>query len=86
EEAFIRAMKRKKKKRARAWYVIGVSTIKFNLCHREDVSAVWLLTPEGPTTDAEEEAFIRAMKRKKKKRARAWYVIGVSTIKFNLCH
>ena len=27
-----------------------------------------LLTPEGPATDAEEEAFIRAMKRKKKKK------------------
>ena len=27
-----------------------------------------LLTPEGPATDAGEEAFIRAMKRKKKKK------------------
>ena len=27
-----------------------------------------LLTPEGPAVDAEEEAFIRAMKRKKKKK------------------
>lgn len=29
---------------------------------------VGLLTPEGPATDAEEEAFIRAMKRRKKKK------------------
>jgi len=29
---------------------------------------VGLLTPEGPAVDAEEEAFIRAMKRKKKKK------------------
>ena len=27
-----------------------------------------LFTPEGPAVDAEEEAFIRAMKRKKKKK------------------
>ena len=34
-----------------------------------DVSGgMGLLTPEGPATDAEEEAFIRAMKRKKKKK------------------
>ncbi len=31
-----------------------------------------LLTPEGPAVDAEEEAFIRAMKRKKRRSARAW--------------
>ena len=38
---------------------------------REDVSGgMGLLTPEGPTTDAEEEAFIRAMKRKKKKKSK----------------
>ena len=36
---------------------------------REDVSGgMGLLTPEGPAVDAEEEAFIRAMKRKKKKK------------------
>ena len=36
---------------------------------REDVSGgMGLLTPEGPATDAEEEAFIRAMKCKKKKK------------------
>ena len=36
---------------------------------REDMSGgMGLLTPEGPATDAEEEAFIRAMKRKKKKK------------------
>ena len=36
---------------------------------REDVSGgMGLLTPEGPATDAGEEAFIRAMKRKKKKK------------------
>lgn len=46
---------------------------------REDVSGgMGLLTPEGPAVDAEEEAFIRAMKRKKKKKRK---VIGVSTIK-----
>ena len=34
-----------------------------------DVSGgMGLLTPEGPAVDAEEEAFIRAMKRKKKKK------------------
>ena len=36
---------------------------------REDVSGgMGLLTPEGPAVNAEEEAFIRAMKRKKKKK------------------
>lgn len=36
---------------------------------RENVSGgMGLLTPEGLATDAEEEAFIRAMKRKKKKK------------------
>ena len=36
---------------------------------REDVSGgMGLLTPEGPAVDAEEKAFIRAMKRKKKKK------------------
>ena len=36
---------------------------------REDVSGgMGLLTPEGPATNADEEAFIRAMKRKKKKK------------------
>ena len=36
---------------------------------REDMSGgMGLLTPEGPAVDAEEEAFIRAMKRKKKKK------------------
>ena len=36
---------------------------------REDVSGgMGLLTPEGPAVDAEEEAFIRAMKRRKKKK------------------
>ena len=35
----------------------------------EDISGgMGLLTPEGPAVDAEEEAFIRAMKRKKKKK------------------
>lgn len=29
-----------------------------------------LFTPEGPAVDAEEEAFIRAMQRKKKKKKR----------------
>ena len=29
-----------------------------------------LLSPEGPAVDAEEEAFIRAMQRKKKKKKR----------------
>ena len=36
---------------------------------REEVSGgMGLLTPEGPAVDAEEEAFIRAMKRRKKKK------------------
>jgi hypothetical protein len=34
------------------------------------VGGVGLLTPEGPAVDAEEEAFIRAMQRKKKKKRR----------------
>lgn len=35
----------------------------------EDISGgMGLLTPEGPAVDAEEEAFIRAMKRKKEKK------------------
>ena len=35
----------------------------------EDISGgMGLLTPEGPAVDAEEKAFIRAMKRKKKKK------------------
>ena len=35
----------------------------------EDIfDGMGLLTPEGPAVDAEEEAFIRAMKRKKKKK------------------
>lgn len=33
---------------------------------------VGLLTPEGPATDAEEEAFIRAMKRRKKKKRKGF--------------
>ena len=39
----------------------------------EDISGgMGLLTPEGPAVDAEEEAFIRAMKRKKKKKRNWW--------------
>ena len=50
---------------------------------REDVSGgMGLLTPEGPAVDAEEKAFIRAMKRKKEEKAQGLgFVIGVSTIK-----
>lgn len=52
---------------------------------REDVSGgMGLLTPEGPAVDAEEEAFIRAMKRKRRKAQGLGFVIGVSTIK-NQC-
>ena len=36
--------------------------------HESMAGGVGLLTPEGPAVDAEEEAFIRAMKRKKKKK------------------
>ena len=41
-----------------------------NPCINEGFAVNWegLLTPEGPAVDAEEEAFIRAMKRKKKKK------------------
>ena len=35
-----------------------------------DLDGVGLFTPEGPAVDAEEEAFIRAMQRKKKKKKR----------------
>ena len=38
--------------------------------HEDTVGGVGLLTPEGPAVDAEEEAFIRAMQRKKKKKRR----------------
>ena len=48
----------------------------------EDISGgMGLLTPEGPAVDAEEEAFIRAMKRKRRKTQGLGYVIRVSTIK-----
>ena len=36
--------------------------------YESTTGGVGLLTPEGPATDAEEEAFIRAMKRRKKKK------------------
>ena len=38
--------------------------------HENTAVSVGLLTPEGPAVDAEEEAFIRAMQRKKKKKKR----------------
>ena len=38
--------------------------------YENTVGGVGLLTPEGPAVDAEEEAFIRAMQRKKKKKKR----------------
>ena len=38
--------------------------------HENTAVSVGLLTPEGPAVDAEEEAFIRAMQRKKKKEKR----------------
>ena len=38
--------------------------------HENTAGGVGLLTPEGPAVDAEEEAFIRAMQRKKKKKRR----------------
>ena len=38
--------------------------------HENTAISVGLLTPEGPAVDAEEEAFIRAMQRKKKKKKR----------------
>ncbi len=38
--------------------------------HENTTSGVGLLAPEGPAVDAEEEAFIRAMQRKKKKKKR----------------
>ena len=48
----------------------------------EDISGgMGLLTPEGPAVDAEEEAFIRAMKRKRRKTQGLGYVIRLSTIK-----
>lgn len=41
--------------------------------HDDTEGGMGLLSPEGPAVDAEEEAFIRAMRRKKKRRsARAW--------------
>lgn len=36
----------------------------------EHSDGMGLLSPEGPATDAEEEAFIRAMQRRKKKKKR----------------
>ena len=36
--------------------------------HENVTGGMGLFTSEGPATDAEEEAFIRAMKRKKKKK------------------
>ena len=36
--------------------------------HENTAGGIGLLTPEGPAVDAEEEAFIRAMQRKKKKK------------------
>ena len=38
--------------------------------HEDMATGVGLLTPEGPAVDAEEEAFIRAMQRRKKKKRR----------------
>ena len=38
--------------------------------HENTAGGIGLLTPEGPAVDAEEEAFIRAMQRKKKKKRR----------------
>ena len=38
--------------------------------HENTAGGVGLLTPEGPAVDAEEEAFIRAMQRKRKKKRR----------------
>ena len=38
--------------------------------HDDTEGGMGLLSPEGPATDAEEEAFIRAMRRKKKKKKR----------------
>ena len=44
--------------------------------HENTAGGVGLLTPEGPAVDAEEEAFIRAMQRKRKKKRRKG--LGVS--------
>ena len=38
--------------------------------HENTAGGIGLLTPEGPAVDAEEEAFIRAMQRKRKKKRR----------------
>ena len=38
--------------------------------HEYTAGGIGLLTPEGPAVDAEEEAFIRAMQRKRKKKRR----------------
>ena len=38
--------------------------------YENTVGGVGLLSPEGPAVDAEEEAFIRAMQRKRKKKRR----------------
>jgi len=45
---------------------IVLSRVKY----QESDRILTLLTPEGPAVDAEEEAFIRAMQRKKKKKRR----------------